>query len=115
MPNYFTLINKATGKADTFNVIDERICEHFNEPVDPTVYFAGWYTVLGTLIAIKGTRLGSPELNTAIEDWYLHPDSPYRELSDSERLDRCILMLDIAAYLTRYYTSDAWATIGRRS
>ncbi len=47
MPNAFQFIAKATGEAENFNDIDEKLCAFLGVPVDPAEYHRGWYDCFG--------------------------------------------------------------------
>ena len=107
MPNYFRLYLKGTSQPAILQDVDAEMCQHFDQPCDPVRWLAGWYNVIGCLIAVKGLALGSPELRQAVIAWY---DGPlYGPDAASYRAD----MLQILEYLEARYTSDAWATVGK--
>jgi len=47
MPNYFRLVNKQTGEADTFPAIDDKICAVLGIEPDPGIYYENWFDYLG--------------------------------------------------------------------
>lgn len=51
MPNCFQLINKETGKPELPQVVDQKMCEFFGEPVDDVQWFREWYNWVGFALA----------------------------------------------------------------
>jgi hypothetical protein len=112
MPNCFQLFAKTNPtRPAILQDVDDAMRQHFGAPPDPHHYFAGWYTVIGSLIAIKGLSLGSKALRLAIVDWYKKPcggNSP----ADMRVYMRDMLL--ICRWLETHYTSSSFVTIGRR-
>jgi len=112
MPNYFSLIRKSDNLPAAFNKVDEEMCKHFEVPCDPSRYLAGWYGVIGTLAAVKGFKLGTPEMRAAVVEWFETPI--YKEVVTPEvRKEYVEDMLRILDYLETHFTSDNWVSIGR--
>lgn len=111
MPNCFSLTPKTQDRPALLHAVDAAICRFFEIDVDPNYYAADWYTVIGTLIAVKGCTLGTDALRREVMLWY--HDGLYETLSESERRDQCTAMLAILSYLETFYRSDNWVQIGR--
>lgn len=112
MPNCFSLTSRTTHQPTTFNQIDAELCAHFDQPCDPKRYLADWYTVLGTLIAVKGLRLPSLALRLVVVEWY---KDGYNGLIDvPTRRAYMGDMIRILKWIETRYTSDAWVEIGKR-
>ncbi len=90
MPHCFQLINRETGKADSFVEIDETICKYMDWPIDGDKFAFGWYDVIGL-----GLALGKSF------------DEIRRYYTDEPEL------LKIIDWLDQRYTSDAWYQHGR--
>jgi len=51
MPNFFQLIKKTDGQAETLVAVDEALCRMANVDPDPQVYYMGWVDTVGLLLA----------------------------------------------------------------
>jgi hypothetical protein len=113
MSNNFRLISKVTGKAEILQEIDNSIWRMFNEEPDPKNWCLGWYTVIGTLIAVRGINLHSPQMDEALLDWYT--SDIYTEFLDARDEANWVYdkMCEVLEFLRKRYTSDSWVTIGR--
>ena len=112
MPNCFQLFPKTNpSEPAILQQVDEAICANFHVDVDPKYWVAGWYNVIGFLIALKGYALGSRELRLAVVSWY---DTPLYRRDEKQRREYLKDQLLILKYLEKHYTSDSWAEIGRR-
>jgi hypothetical protein len=81
-------MRKGSKEPVKFCDIDDEICAHLGVTPHPTLYYEGWYDVIGMCIAC-GKALGSRELYEHLQRY-------------SPRL------LPVLAYLVEHYTSDAW-------
>lgn len=71
VPNCFQLYPKGSNKPAILQDVDAAICAHFGVPVDPVQWIAGWYHVIGFLIACRnGCHLGSAKLRAEVIAWY---------------------------------------------
>ena len=91
MPNCFTLQRLHSPTVPVpFNEIDDELRQALNQEPDTEKYLFYWYDIIGLRLAM-GQSL--QQIHDTIEDDGLK---------------------QVAAYLLRYYTSDAWAQIGKR-
>lgn len=110
MPNCFSLRKKGTTHPAILQDVDKEMCDHFGQPCDPKHWLAGWYNVIGCLIAVKGYALGSDDLRRAIREWY---DPALYGLE--EAIEAEADMLKILEWLESNYESNNWVEIGRRA
>jgi hypothetical protein len=93
MPNCFQFIDKKTGQAEKFPVIDDKIRELVGAEPDPKRYYRGWYDALGEEAAygwdFKRMIEARPELQTSTDP------------GDVE-------LLKILTWLDENYTTTAW-------
>lgn len=98
MPVCFQLYKKGEQSAATLNSIDEAMCVHFNQPVDPKKYLAGWYDTIGFKLAMgKNWEQIRVDFRELAVEW---PDE------DTQMWVRT--MLKITDWLEENYTSDSW-------
>ncbi len=101
MPNCFQLYAKEGPDVPVaFNTIDEKMCKHFNVPVDDKAYYYGWYGTAGFAIACgKPLQTQIAEVLKATEIGRTAEESRY---------------LEVLQWLDDNYTSEAWVEVGRR-
>ena len=87
MPACFNLISKTTGQPTKFQLIDDELRQHLNEPADLDHWLDGWYDCVGLALATG-------------KDWKY-----CREVFT--RLDRII------DYLEENYSYNSWTEVGR--
>ena len=51
MPNYLNFYRKGTKENVSHKTMDEEMCKHFDQPVDPDKYLAGWPSIIGSMLA----------------------------------------------------------------
>lgn len=110
MPNCFRLYPKGSADAAPLARIDEAICERFGWAVHPVRYVEGWFDTIGWGIAVRGHRLGSPELRAHVLNYGTDGDGNI----DPKYQDWTAKLILILDYLDAHYTSDAWVEIGRQ-
>lgn len=96
MPNYFTLTKIGESEPTPLAKIDEELCKHLGEPVDPVKYVHGWYDSIGLRLAI-GDSLQDimayyTERRKEKDDWYY---KAYCEMTE---------------YLMNNYEPNSWAS-----
>jgi hypothetical protein len=103
MPNCFILIRKddLKGGPVAFSKIDAELCQRLDLPFDDHQYTCGWYDAIGLALAMGMTL---PEL----------VDHYRKEAEEDDPYPSAVIAWRIAAHLCEYYTSNAWAEIGRR-
>lgn len=75
MPNYFQLIRKTTGQAAVLQDVDAEMCQHFNVPCDPKLWYLNWYNIIGFPLAMGESfaRLaadcGDHQESLAVVEW----------------------------------------------
>lgn len=96
MAGYFQLLNKKTGKPESFSFIDEELCNYFHEPIDPDKYLAGWYDSIGFRVAMGKslTEIRQDFINLMIED-----------PKHAEGISNLIKILD---WIDQHYTTNSW-------
>lgn len=55
MAAYFQLINKSTGKADSFQLIDDNLRKHLGVEPNDEFWYNDWYDILGLAAAVGKT------------------------------------------------------------
>lgn len=98
MPNCFSLTPKSETEPASLVQVDVEICKHFNEPVDPEKWYLGWYNTIGLQLAFGKSF---EEIIEYWEDSATTPGNPFHEYDL-----RCY---EIATFLSKNYTADAWA------
>lgn len=88
MPACFQLISKATNEPTPFVQIDEEMCAHLGEEVDPKRYYKHWYDCIGFALATG-------------KDWQWC----------RENLDDLDEVID---YLEERYSTNSWTEVGKR-
>lgn len=102
MPNCFQLISKATGQAERFVEVDEKMCKHFGVPCDPEQWHFYWYpTIMEWGIAMN--RSFQKQLQDIEEGDYQTKEE--QEAANHQR--------EIILWLDQHYTADAWYQVGR--
>jgi hypothetical protein len=86
MPNAFQFIDKVTGKAEKFSVIDDRLREMLGVQPDPKKYYRGWYDAFG--------------LDAAIGKSFVE----MREMYPKDDVE----VQSMLAWLDERYTTNAW-------
>lgn len=98
MAAYFQLISKVTNEPESFNKIDDFICNHFNQPIDEHKYYNSWYDFIGLHLAC------GKSFSEIIESFSLELQEP------KEKQSQFILnLLNIAKLLDKHYISNHWS------
>jgi hypothetical protein len=107
MTNNFSLVSNTTGERVDLREVDDDIWQLFGQEPNPDKWCLGWYTVIGTLVAVRGINLHDSAMDEKLLDWYT--DDLHRP-EDDLVYDR---MCQVLTFLRERYTSESWVTIGR--
>ena len=102
MPRCFTLTPKGETEPRSLHKIDEEICRLMMEPIDPKLYYMGWFDRIGFALA-------SGDTFAQIEKSLIQQiDKELASPTDQWRVEFLRDYLYINTYLSMYYTSNAW-------
>jgi hypothetical protein len=102
----FQLLCRTTGKATSFNLIDEQLCAAFAQPVDDDKYLCDWYNSIGWRVA-TGNSLD--QVRTIFIGYIVEAISK----GDQRQVTGYTDLIALLNWLTQNYTTDSWTTVGK--
>ena len=98
MPNCYQLFPIGETEAEFLQVVDEKMCEHFERPCDKERWFGDWHNSTGLRLAMGSTF---DEIKVAYNGYI------DKSTDDAEIMFYC-LAIQIVDWLKANYTTTAW-------